>query len=83
MVVTVVESVTSSRLVWVHLCPRGRGKEVPCSRGGKETADVKVREGGTETRISSGIEEERGSLVCWAIVDYEQVRMGLWLEAEA
>ena len=32
--------------------------------------------------ISSDVEEEKGSRVCWAMADRERVQMGLWLIVE-
>ena len=45
--------------------------------------DVKEEEGGVESGNPSDVKEEEGSLVCWAIIDRERVRMGLRLEAGA
>ena len=44
--------------------------------------DVKEEEGGSEIEIRFDAKVEGGSLVCWAIIDRERVRMGLRLRAE-
>ena len=56
--------------------------EVTYARRGEETSDVNVREGGTESRISTIAAKEGGSLVGWAMADRKQMRTGLQLRAE-
>ena len=73
MEVTAVDLVTRCRLTGVNPCSSWSCWEVSCTTNGKETTDVKEREGETEIGISSSAKEEEGSLVCWAKIDNEQV----------
>ena len=85
--VTVTDLVTGSCPTKVCHCPNV-GREYPFTLKQNawrevEAAEVKAREGATDTRISSKAIVRRGLLVCWAIVDREWVRMGLRLKEEA
>ena len=82
MVVTRVDTVTSSRSIGVGPCSRWRSWEVSFTKRGEEMVDVRARKGETEVGISSEAKEEEGLLVCWAIMDSERVQKGLRLRAE-
>ena len=87
MVATRIDLVTGSRSTEVRGRPgECRGSSCTLKRNAwreGEAVEAKAREGGTEMGISSKSVEARGSLVYWAMVDRERVRIGLRRKEDA